>query len=1020
MKKKQLFLLLLLVCTILYSCKKDSGEETQPEPEQEQPVEEPTEEDDEWIGSSDATEGVIESDYVVNETLQDESLCSVQVLDKEVKKSIVSFGDSLYAVYFGTGLSKSLKYDVVENPEKKKDLESETRNFSNGKYKISVAPTSVNAPSWGPTEYQHWVNVVAVLHANKSVDVYIYPNPNSNNEEDKVFHSGGYLFMKLGNVNKGNTYNGECVHFKEGAPYVYFHINNFDEFAERDPADDENPKFGTKKRFQGKLFPLSDFGYVNIFPLILSNNGKRYYTNPIHIQTNTREYYNTEILPKDHETRHTHNSHPNYGKAFGTIDGVRVIHDGPGNGNCYDGCKWQTYQCSELCATYTKLVSGKNITQVRANLFHENNKSLLDCWGNVNTEIIDQAPHESDILEQAKGGSGNHVVIVSKVDYDNMKLYYSHQNSETSKPIMKEVSFQKVGDGKYKIKGFQYLLRAKCDSPKTAAEIDKVHKHVYDEPAPINLTCNLPASSVTIGDRLTLTVKTATECKLEIWTGDWKKVSDGYVRSYSVDLPTSAATASGRAVYIKAVSDEGLEEEKNVSYIVKEKKAPLSLSHSLNGSTPVDFNGTLMATFTANYECNIFVSIDNGSYSKYSNTSSKRITLPTGQSGNHTVKYYGEQDGSKSQTYSFSYYVNQKIEPKTPVLNVILSATSVEIGDNVRMTVSVDMDCDIKYTINNITKTYYSAVYLPTDAAGSYSVKVVATARDGGKSAYDTKSYTVSEKPVNPVLSYSFLPTQTVDYNGDLTLRITADIYCDVYLKVDGRSYDSRSSTSRCNFTLPTGVAGRHTVEFYGIRDNGQSQTYNSYYYVNEEIVVEEPYVDFGLPSGTLWAKCNVGASKPWEYGGYYAWGETSTKADNAYTPANYKYSNSNKYTSNDKLALSDDAAYINMGSDWRMPTTDDWEELVNNSNSEWVSNYDGTGVEGYIFRSKRYSDRFIFLPAAYLRSSSVTSGVGRRGNYWASNLVDGNAVFLMFDTQNLKERTSGRNSGLSVRAVKR
>ncbi len=847
MKKKQLFLLLLLVCTILYSCKKDSGEETQPEPEQEQPVEEPTEEDDEWIGSSDATEGVIESDYVVNETLQDESLCSVQVLDKEVKKSIVSFGDSLYAVYFGTGLSKSLKYDVVENPEKKKDLESETRNFSNGKYKISVAPTSVNAPSWGPTEYQHWVNVVAVLHANKSVDVYIYPNPNSNNEEDKVFHSGGYLFMKLGNVNKGNTYNGECVHFKEGAPYVYFHINNFDEFAEGDPADDENPKFGTKKRFQGKLFPLSDFGYVNIFPLILSNNGKRYYTNPIHIQTNTREYYNTEILPKDHETRHTHNSHPNYGKAFGTIDGVRVIHDGPGNGNCYDGCKWQTYQCSELCATYTKLVSGKNITQVRANLFHENNKSLLDCWGNVNTEIIDQAPHESDILEQAKGGSGNHVVIVSKVDYDNMKLYYSHQNSETSKPIMKEVSFQKVGDGKYKIKGFQYLLRAKCDSPKTAAEIDKVHKHVYDEPVPINLTCNLPASSVTIGDRLTLTVKTATECKLEIWTGDWKKVSDGYVRSYSVDLPTSAATASGRAVYIKAVSDEGLEEEKTVSY-------------------------------------------------------------------------------------------------------------------------------------------------------------------------------TVNEKPENPVLSYSFSPSQTVDYNDGLTLRITADIYCDVYLKVDGRSYDSRSSTSRCNFTLPTNVAGRHTVEFYGIRDNGQSQTYNSYYYVNEEevIVVDEPYVDLGLPSGTLWAKCNVGASNPWEYGGYYAWGETYTKADNAYTDDNYKYNKSNKYSSNDKLYLSDDAAYVNMGSDWRMPTTDEWDELINNCNGEWVGNYDGTGVEGYIFRSKRYSDRFIFLPAAYLRSTSVKSGVGRRCNYWASNLVDDKAVFVWFDSQSQKIRTAGRNCGLSVRAVKR
>lgn len=933
MKKRQLFLLFLLVLAGLYSCKKDSSETVLPEPEQTK-----VEEDDEWIGSSDATEGIIESDYVVNETLHDESACSVQVLNKEVKKRIVSFGDSLYAVYFGKSPSKSLKFDIVENPENKKDLESETKDFTDGKYKISVAPTSVNTPSWGVTEYQHWVSVVAVLYADKSVDVYIYPNPNSDKEEDKVFHSGGYLFMKLGNVNKGNTYNNECVHFKEGTPYVYFHINNFDEFAEGDPSDDENPKFGTIKRFQNKLFPLSDFGYVNIFPLILSNNGKRYYTNPIHIQTNTKEYYNTEILPKNIESQHTHNYHPNYGKAFGTIDGVRVIHNGPGNGNC-GNCGWQTYQCSELCATYTRLVSKKNITQVRANLFHDNNKSLLDCWGNVNTEIIDQAPHESDILEQAKivqTSNGkthqqNHVVIVSYVDYDKMKLYYSQQNSETSKPIMQEVSFQKVGDGKYKIKGFQYLLRAKCNSLKTAADLDKEHKHVYDEPAPINLSCNLSATSVTVGDRLTLSVKTATECKLEIWTGNWKKVSDGYVRSFSVNLPTSAASASGRIVHIKAVSDEGLEEETKVSYTVKEKP-----------------------------------------------------------------------------------------EPKTPVLSVSLSANSVEVGDNVRMTVSTDIDCDITYTISNVTKNYYSAVYLPTDAEGSYSVKVVATAKDGGKTDYTIKNYTVSKKPENPVLSYSFSPSQSVDYNDGLTLRITADIYCDVYLKVDGRSYDSRSSTSRCNFTLPTNVAGRHTVEFYGIRDNGKSQTYNSYYYVNEEVIVEEPYVDLGLPSGTLWAKCNVGASNPWEYGGYYAWGETSTKADNAYTDENYKYNNSSKYSSNDKLNLSDDAAYVNMGSNWRMPTTDEWNELVNNCNGEWVSNYNGTGVDGYIFHSKRYSDRFIFLPAAYHRALSITSGVGRRGSYWASNLVEGKGTFLMFDTQDPRTRTAALHCGLSVRAVRR
>ena len=108
------------------------------------------------------------------------------------------------------------------------------------------------------------------------------------------------------------------------------------------------------------------------------------------------------------------------------------------------------------------------------------------------------------------------------------------------------------------------------------------------------------------------------------------------------------------------------------------------------------------------------------------------------------------------------------------------------------------------------------------------------------------------------------------------------------------------------------------------------------------------------------------------------------------------------------------------MGRDWRMPTTDEWDELVSNCNGEWVINYDRTGVDGYIFRSKRYSDRFIFLPAAYLRSSSVTSGVGKKCNYWASNLVDDNAIVILLDSQNIVARSSARSCGLSVRAVKR
>jgi hypothetical protein len=91
-------------------------------------------------------------------------------------------------------------------------------------------------------------------------------------------------------------------------------------------------------------------------------------------------------------------------------------------------------------------------------------------------------------------------------------------------------------------------------------------------------------------------------------------------------------------------------------------------------------------------------------------------------------------------------------------------------------------------------------------------------------------------------------------------------------------------------------------------------------------------YVDLGLPSGTLWAKCNVGAKTETEYGDYFAWGETKPKKE--YTWENYKFGvgyNLKKYNDKDKLIeleLEDDTAHVNMGSAWRIPTKEQFEEL--------------------------------------------------------------------------------------------
>ena len=124
----------------------------------------------------------------------------------------------------------------------------------------------------------------------------------------------------------------------------------------------------------------------------------------------------------------------------------------------------------------------------------------------------------------------------------------------------------------------------------------------------------------------------------------------------------------------------------------------------------------------------------------------------------------------------------------------------------------------------------------------------------------------------------------------------------------------------------------------------------------------EHEYVDLGLPSGTLWATCNVGANSPEEYGDYFAWGETKTKS--TYDWGTYKYCNGSSTTltkyctlssygiveNKTELELLDDAAYVNWGEEWRMPSVDQLDEL--HTQCEWIWS-SRNGINGYMVKSK-------------------------------------------------------------------
>ena len=180
-------------------------------------------------------------------------------------------------------------------------------------------------------------------------------------------------------------------------------------------------------------------------------------------------------------------------------------------------------------------------------------------------------------------------------------------------------------------------------------------------------------------------------------------------------------------------------------------------------------------------------------------------------------------------------------------------------------------------------------------------------------------------------------------------------------------------------------------------------------------------YVDLGLPSGTLWATCNVGASKPEDYGDYFAWGETQPKT--TYNWENYKWyngSSSTKYTASDGLITlqpSDDAATANWGGGWQMPSRAQWKELLDNTTKKWTTR---NGVSGMLFEAK--NGQSLFLPAAGCRDGSSLIGAGSSGGYWSSShSTDGSdgAWYLLFKSDYCDMINTYRYYGLPVRPVR-
>ena len=295
-----------------------------------------------------------------------------------------------------------------------------------------------------------------------------------------------------------------------------------------------------------------------------------------------------------------------------------------------------------------------------------------------------------------------------------------------------------------------------------------------------------------------------------------------------------------------------------------------------------------------------------------------------------------------------------------------------------------------------------------------------------------SRHYGFSVRPVYgefiPVKSIS-LDKTTLELNAGDKQQLTATVSPSNATAKDIHWASSDGSVAVVNLEdgLVTAVApGTATITAYGSSGVSASCTVT----VKEGVQA----VDLGLPSGLKWASCNVGATKPEQFGDYFSWGETETK--NEYTWSTYKWGNGDwdadehlsKYNTdpscgnvdgNTMLLPEDDVAQDKWKGGWRMPTDAEWTELRDYCTWTWTVSYEGTGVAGYIVEGTKNSS--IFLPATGHMEDEFVLDPGVNCGYWSSNIDPDNpayAWFVYFEEGGVYRTIGPRKYGYSVRPV--
>lgn len=379
------------------------------------------------------------------------------------------------------------------------------------------------------------------------------------------------------------------------------------------------------------------------------------------------------------------------------------------------------------------------------------------------------------------------------------------------------------------------------------------------------------------------------------------------------------------------------------------------------------------------------------------------------------------------------------------------NAVNFTLGAPTNVTASLTDDFFIKVSWNSVKYAESYDVYRSSSSSGSFTkvstgIKTTSWTDQSplsGNNYY--RVYAVGHGLTSQPSSSSNAVNYALDAPSNVTASTTNDFTVKLHWDVVEHAeyyivYRSNKETGSFNQVSPkvTSTSWTDIEPFCGF----------NYYYVAAyshglaaydkknvvSVFINPQFVDLGLPSGTLWATCNIGAASPEDYGDYFAWGETEGYNDgktdfswSTYKWCNGSYSTLTKYNTSSRygnvdnmteLEIEDDAAYVNWGPAWRMPSEEQFSELINSSytTTEWTTQ---NGVNGQKITSKTNGNS-IFLPAAGFRSSSSHDG---SGDYWSRTLSSDYPIYargLVFNSNSIStDYKCSRYGGLSVRPVR-